>query len=95
MLLSERRQRKRAKSKAAELRKFVRKPEPPDRGTFLRMRADFIFILRRLAVLNQHQEKHRQEIPKLEIEHNEILLRSPIICDGVRVGDVAPTRLEI
>jgi len=89
---------KTGKGTQAKLRKFkgALEPAPPSRGEFLRARNSLIFIIRRLAILTQHERaEDRAEITQLEEEHDDLLTRFDNICSEVRIGDVAPSRLEI
>jgi hypothetical protein len=66
-----------------------------DRGVFLEHRAEYLFVYRRLQILNQHPEAHFREIRRLEKVQADIIRDTPNVTDGLRPDDFVPTRLEV
>jgi hypothetical protein len=98
VLLSERRQIRRDRSKKQSVEAFVSAASLViTRAVFLEVRARFCYATKRLAICRQHEDKHREEILHLT-ELQDAILKSISLSDithELRPEDLAPSRLEI
>jgi hypothetical protein len=106
LTIKEKRERKREIARSRELKSFITKTkaspaplvvpsEKEVREIFLRCRAEFVYVVRRLGVLNQNPDRHHLGISDLEKIKAEILRAYPDIAADLLPSDLCPTRLEI
>jgi hypothetical protein len=97
MILSEARAIKRAKAKRREVTSFV-KASPPaisNHETFLQAQAVYIFVSKRLFILEQHEERNRDEIQRLRKIRGDVLKENPSCSDGLTEEDLVGTIHEL